>query len=139
MQQFSPILTPSLASVYEALNRLLLLRVEDVTEFNALASLRGYQNGFAHSTTPISASYSAGRGDLYIDVDATSAGVTVTLDSDPLDGQTHHVFKLDSSGNAVTVSGNGKNINGSATASTTTQYGGLHLVFMGDAGEWRKW
>lgn len=137
MQDYSPIITPDVGLLAQVVRQLLIMRNDDVAELNNLLELRGYQSGFCHSTLSITASYAAGVGDLYIDADATSGAVTVTLHPTPLDGQTHYVAKNDATGNAVTLAGNGHNINGSATLALSSQYDTACVVYMGGAGEWR--
>jgi len=137
MQLFPQLYTDSLGEIVNIIKRIINIRVEDVAEFNELARIRGYQSGFCHATKTITASYSAGLVDLFIDADATSGAVTITLPSNPVDGETHFISKTDASGNAVAISGNGKNINGSASVSTTTRYAVYRIVYMGGSGEWR--
>jgi hypothetical protein len=92
-------------------------------------------------TCHISASTNASlQCDVY-EVDATSAAVTVTLVA-PAKRRTVAVFKLDSSGNAVTVAtaGTSTTINGSATYSISNQYEGAIFVsngISGSSGAWR--
>lgn len=137
MQVYPQLYTDSINEIIKVIKRIINIRNEDVAEFNELNRIRGYQSGFCHATKSISSAYSAGLNDLYIDVNATGGAVIVTLPASPVDGETHFISKNDASGNAVTVSGNGKNINGSATISTTTRYATHRLVYMGGSGEWR--
>jgi hypothetical protein len=57
-----------------------------------------------------------------LQVNAASSAITVYLPSQPVGSQRRTVIKTDSSGNVVTVDGNGYNINGSTTASLAGQY-----------------
>lgn len=57
-----------------------------------------------------------------LQVDATSGGITIKLPASPTGNQRRRVIKTDASVNAVTVSGNGSLINGSATFSLSAQY-----------------
>ena len=123
--------------VIDVLRRIIDLRAEDVVLLNQLVRFNSYESGFARQTASKNADYSAGVDDLALDIDSSSGVVTVTLIASPTDGQTHIISKADSSSNNVTISGNGKNINGAASISFNTQYTGRMLIYMGGAGEWR--
>jgi len=84
----------------------------------------------------ITSDYTVAAGDFLLPVDASSAAVTITL---PLAaqslGRTLIVKKTDSSGNAVTLDGNGsETIDGSTTAVVSVQY--VALMVMCDGTEW---
>lgn len=110
---------------------------ELIPSFETLRKAASYTTGQAKTTISVSTAYFPGIGDVTIDVDASGGAVTITLAASPIDGQQHTVCKNDSSGNAVTVSGNGKNINGAATASIGTQYLSKTYRFIGGANKWR--
>jgi hypothetical protein len=80
----------------------------------------------------VSSAYTATLFDHFIEVDATSAGVTVTLPTTANNralNKTYVLKKIDSSANAVTIDGNGaETIDGAATQSLTTQYQVLRIV-----------
>lgn len=57
-----------------------------------------------------------------LQVDATAAALTVYLPERPVGKRRRTIIKTDSSGNAVTVNGNGNLINGAATQSLAAQY-----------------
>jgi len=61
-----------------------------------------------------------------------TTGITVTLQSQPKN-MTEVIVKMTSG--AVTVSGNGKTIDGSATQ-ILSLYNGMHIVYTDAAGEW---
>lgn len=82
-----------------------------------------------------SSSFTVAPGDYILDVNATSAPVTVTLPATPNIGEVHIIIKQDSSANAVTINGNGYNINGSASVTLASQYDRKTIVFTGAA--WR--
>lgn len=89
-------------------------------------SLNGYN---ANSASTVNLSFDP----TVQDVDATSGAVTVNL---PLasrdDGETYFIKKIDSSGNAVTVTANsGDLIDGAATYPLATQYDWVMLVSTG--------
>lgn len=68
------------------------------------------------------------NGELVLEVDATAGAVTITLPSlANMTGVKLMVWKTDSSGNAVTISG-AVNINGSSTASLATQWASLSIT-----------
>lgn len=136
MQEYPLVYNESEGALATILKRIVELRREDVAEFSEIQRIRGYQSGFVHSTKSISANYSTGAADLYLGCDATTGAITVTLSASPIDGQKHHIIKIDSSGNAITIDGNSNNINGSSTASLAAQYDSKTLVFMGGSGEW---
>ena len=87
-------------------------------------------------TAPIatkSAAYTATTSDFSILADATSAAFSVTLPASPLTGQVVNVKKIDASANAVTVAGNGKNIDGAASQSLAAQWAKLQIQYNGTA------
>lgn len=84
------------------------------------------------------AAYTATESDEVIDVDATSAPVTITLPAVATTrlGKRYVIKKTDVSANAVTVDGaSAETIDGSASKNTTTRYAGFEVVNTGS--EWR--
>lgn len=79
--------------------------------------------------------YTALSGDYLIDVDASGGAVTIYLPFYVNSKREISICKKDSSGNAVTVNGNSKSINGSATSSIGTQYMMKTYIYTGT--EWR--
>lgn len=55
-------------------------------------------------------------------VDATAGALTVYLPDQPVGGRRRTIMKSDASANAVTVDGNGNNINGAGTSALAAQY-----------------
>lgn len=139
IEEYPDILSEDLQDIVKFLQRIVEQRDDDVTAFNQLASEAAYDVGFAKKTYEWTADDDIGRYNLYNDGDATGGNITLTLDSSPRDGQTHYFSKIDASGNTVTIDGNGKNINGSATLALSTQYDTMLITYMGNAGEWRRW
>jgi hypothetical protein len=101
--------------------------------------LDGYHaNQFTLSTAYCVSSYSAvttgvtlSTGSSYVILAAFASALSIKLPSTPLDGQT---FKIkDICGCAlnknILICGNGKNIDGSATALINTDYGALELIY----------
>lgn len=59
---------------------------------------------------------------ISLQVNATASALTIYLPDQPNGNRRRTITKTDSSGNAVTVNGNGNLINGSATYSLPNQY-----------------
>lgn len=137
MEQYPRLLANTLSEVISKLRTMIDLRDDDVEEVNAIKRTSGHETGFARATKSVSAAYSAGENDLYIDGTGGGGGITITLAASPKDGQTHKIAKADAGAGAVTISGNGKNINGSATLALAAQYNSATIVYIGGAGEWR--
>lgn len=123
--------------VIPGLNRISQLRNNDILAFNQQQQNAGYSTGFLKATKTLSASYAVGINDFALDINATGGAITLTLLASPLDGQQHEISKNDSSGNAVTIAGNGKNINGASTLAIASQYGFKRIRYYGGTGEWR--
>ena len=75
------------------------------------------------------AAYTMRSSDDMVLVDATGGAVTIKLPP-PASGtkRKYSVKKTDASANGVTLDGNGGNIDGAATVSTTTQYAGWTVL-----------
>lgn len=87
--------------------------------------------GFATPSVLLAGTYTATTNDVTMRCDTTSAGFTVNLPPTPTTGQIVNVKKISSDGNTLTISGNGHNIDGSATKTTTTQYTNFRLQYNG--------
>lgn len=83
----------------------------------------------------VTASYTAQASDVTIFADATAGALTVTLLLAPPKGRIMNVSKIDATSNIVTLAGNGRNVNGSATQAIRFQDVNLQLQFSGS--EWR--
>lgn len=79
------------------------------------------------------AAYTCTANDHTILGNATTAAFTVTLPASPTTGQIINVKKIDSSVNAVTIGGNGKNIDGASTKALSSQYASAKLQYDGAA------
>lgn len=90
--------------------------------------------GLQTATAKKTANYTATSDDLSIPCDATSGAVTITLPVAPKTGEWKALKKVDSSANACTYSGNGKNIEGAATLVYSTQY--QHAMAQYDGTQW---
>jgi hypothetical protein len=78
-----------------------------------------------------SAAYTVGPNDYSILVDASGGAVVITLPASPVTGQSYNVKKIDASGNSVTISGNGKVIDGAATLSVPGQWQSYYIQYNG--------
>lgn len=116
----------------DRLNRINEIWDDFLTEFRVVrtATLQD-----ANRTVSITSDYYPSRNDVTIDCDTSGGNVTVYLDPNPIDGQTHTVTKSTSS-HHITVNGNGKNINGSATHNISARYKSHIFRFLGGRGEW---
>lgn len=90
------------------------------------------RNVTATTTTP----YTISSTEDHIDMDATAGAKIVKLPASPVTGREVSVAKTDAGGNAVTVNGNGKNINGAGTSVLSAQYDSEVYLYTGT--EWRK-
>jgi hypothetical protein len=89
-------------------------------------------------TLSVIADYAVGVNDRFIDATGGTNGITCTLPESPIDGQTHQFCKADAGAGAITIDGNGKNINGTPFIAIISQYASLKIVYVAGAGEWRK-
>jgi len=89
-----------------------------------------------HAYTSISTNTTLDATHNVVDVDASSAAITITLPTAVgINGREYVIRKLDSSANAVTVDGNGaETINGAATKALSTQFETVHI--MSDGANW---
>lgn len=67
-------------------------------------------------------------------VNAATGVVTISCPASPVVGQTYNVKKIDSSAFAVTLSGNGKNIDGAASVTLSSQYDNTTVQY--DGNQW---
>ena len=74
--------------------------------------------------------YNAQENEIIL-VNATSSAITVNLPT-PVNGTQITIKKIDSSGNTVTIDGNGNTIDGSATQTIGTQFTALKLAADGN-------
>lgn len=85
----------------------------------------------------ITASTTLNSTNFVVFCNSTIGGFTVTLPSSPVDGQVYKI-KDTSSGftHNVIVNGNGKNIDGSSTATINTNYGGIEVCYDSALNAW---
>lgn len=81
----------------------------------------------------VTSNYTMLESDEVILVDTTTAPVTITLLPTPVVGTIITVKKIDSSANAVTIDGNGKNIDGQATQTINNQFTANKMTYDGTA------
>lgn len=83
----------------------------------------------------VTASYTAQASDVTIFADATAGALTITLLLAPPKGRIMNVSKIDATSNIVTLAGNGRNVNGTASKAIRFQDVNVQLQFSGS--EWR--
>lgn len=59
----------------------------------------------------------------------TTGSFTIKLPAAPLHGEQHYIKKISADGNTLTVDGNGRNIDGAATQTTTVQFAGFRCQY----------
>lgn len=111
---------------------------EDIPDFTNQTGRLSRGDVFSTMADTTSASLTLATTTFHMDADATGGVITITLEPSPANGQTHSVAKTDASGNAVTVDGNGNNINGASTSSLASQYSTEQYIFVAGNSEWRK-
>lgn len=79
----------------------------------------------------VTTTYAVANTDYTILCDATGAGFTSTLPASPSTGKIYVFKKIDASGNTCTLSSNGKNIDGSASYTTSTQNAAVQIQYNG--------
>ena len=95
------------------------------------------QKGWRQNVTAVSASsYNTLATDNIVATDSTANVIAINLPASPNTGDTYQI--KDSTGQAaannVTISGNGKNIDGIATFAINVAYGCITVVYVGSAG-----
>jgi 6-phosphogluconolactonase len=107
--------------------------------FDPGGGLLGYVkiNGGLHlEIKTVAAAYPATDGDYTLRCDATAAPFSVTLQAVPLHGDIKNIKKIDGSVNAVTIDGNGNNIDGAATQIIYGQYISYTIQYDSSSGTW---
>lgn len=94
------------------------------TEFLARLDRNLFRLARETSATSVASAYTFSDSDTIdsLQVNATSAALTISLPASPTGPRRRRVIKTDASGNAVTVSGNGSLINGASTVVLAAQY-----------------
>jgi hypothetical protein len=107
-----------------------------INKSNTWAAEQIFTKAERHAYTSVSTATTLDATHNVVDVDASSAAITITLPTAVgINGREYVIRKLDSSGNAVTVDGNGaETINGAATKALSTQYETVHI--MSDGANW---
>lgn len=110
-----------------------LLQPNLTTVFSAISKQAQFAASVQYHTASKTSAYTVALGDFLVFTDSTSAAFTVTLPSAPSTGDTYRV--KDSTGqsatNNVTISGNGKNIDGSSTYVLNLAYAMVELTYNG--------
>ena len=93
------------------------------------AALGDKNNIYSHSAVTTSVLLTTGSS--YVILVNNSAPVTITLPATPLNGQVFKIKNVSGSAvtNIITIAGNGKNIDGSASGLINTDYGALELIY----------
>lgn len=96
-------------------------------------ALRWIIGKFKVEITSITDNYTANTINEFIAADATSGNITITLpDAATFKGYYLNIKKVDSSGNIVTIDGNGsETIDGTATKVISTQYDSVTILSNG--------
>lgn len=103
------------------------------TQFSTLVTFLG---NMRYTANHLTGATTLGSFDMYNFCDATTAAFTVTLPASAVNGSFYQIMKVDVSANAVTVSGNGANINGAASQSLAAQFAKITVVFDSTAAAW---
>ena len=77
--------------------------------------------------------YQITTADQVVLCDATSSAFVVTLTASPAQGENYTIKKIDSTANAITLAGNGKNIDGAASQTIPAQWNAITVVYNGTA------
>lgn len=86
--------------------------------------------GAKATTTTVTLTDGDGR---HVTLDATAGAYTITLPASPYEGQTYHFSENAGLATAVTISGNGKNINGVANLTMNAAFRQRVLRYNGTA------
>jgi hypothetical protein len=124
-------------TLMEDLRRVAQLRSDDANIVTALQDESTYKQGFYPNVREVSASTTVGKFDYHIEGDTTAGSITITLPNDEKIGCREIVISKKVAGNQITVDGNGKNINGSATHAITTLHKCHCFHYLPAADEWR--
>jgi hypothetical protein len=76
----------------------------------------------------------AGESGLLYDLSGGSR--SAFLPASPFDGEQHWVEKISNDANTLTLDGNGHNVNGTGTKTTTFQYVGFRVVYQSSSSQW---
>ncbi len=126
---------PQMSDVND-MKMLTAIREADIVFFRDL--LERVRRLVGNDSVSLTASKTIAPNDRRVDVDTTGGAVTITLPAKPFDGELHTVVRTSAGANNVTVAGNGRNINGGATASLTTQYAVCQVEYRAINNIWRR-
>lgn len=131
-----PSFTASEVSV-DDMRRISQLRSNDADIVRSLQDSVSYKQAHYPNVREVAADTTVGKFDYHIDGDTTAGSITITLPNDETIACRVIVISKKVSAHQITVDGNGKNINGSATHSLTAHYACLGFHYLPAAGEWR--
>lgn len=107
--------------------------------FNGSITANGFESlggGLGLKPQHFTTSSAVGANNLPALGDATAGAITLTLNASPANGQVQYIKKIDATVNAVTISGNGHNIDGAATLVLSAQNAHTLICYDGPAGVW---
>lgn len=100
-------------------------------------TLRSYGGNQIFGKTTITSDTTLGVTNHVVLVDTTSGNINITLPASPVDGQLYRFFRTSGGGNTLTLTGNGHNINGSATyTAMSSQYNKATIIYDSAASTW---
>lgn len=136
MESYPSLNREDLEDVVSVLLRVIEQREDDIVEVDRIQEGLSFRKSLRPAMRIVTSDDQLGAGDFNIDADASSAAITIDLDPSPINFPVVVISKSDNSGNAVTIDGNGNEINGSTTLVLSSQYDTAMLQWMGS--EWRR-
>lgn len=125
------------STLMQDLRRISQMRHEDDSVIVRLENSVSYKQAHYPNVREVSESTSVGKFDYHIEGDTSAGSITVTLPNDEKIACRVIVISKKVAANQITVDGNGKNINGSATHAITALHKCHGFHYLPSAGEWR--
>jgi hypothetical protein len=125
------------STMAQDLRRVSQIRHDDANIIQALQDSSTYRQAFYPNVREVSASTAVGKFDYHIEGDTTAGNITITLPNDQNIGCREIVISKKVAGNQITIDGNGKTINGSATHVLNAVHKVHAFHYLPAAGEWR--
>ena len=96
------------------------------------------ENNNNYATTAITSGVTLTSIQYTVLANTTGGTITITLPASPADGQAYKIKDAggDALSNNINIAGNGKNIDGSSTATINTDYGAIEIVYDSGLDEW---
>lgn len=120
----------------DILDEIIELRDEDIIEFNNIAENVSFQSSLTPKASSKAIDVLFGEDDYTIALDASGGARVASLPSNPTNGRLCTLIRVNSGINTVTLSGNGKNINGSGTFVLMMQYDSVTVQYIGGSDQW---